>query len=346
MGTQKNVNVAILLATYNGGKFVGQQIESLKENNVSFFVAWIDDHSTDNTCDVVRETAKKTNIRVEEFHQKKHLGMPGTFFHLLESVEADIYMYCDQDDIWQPGKIDATVASLCEDIDSPLLCFSDPLWFSSDSGPDTCEKLWGFTDSQAEKALQKSRSFMFIPAFGHTIGFTRRLRDIFMKHKEVAKAHAYGHDWWMYLIAMATGQVRMLSGVPTTLYRRHPDQFSSVYYTSIPKGKRGLDQFPPHWELQQAWRRIIAKQASGFIIASSTFPQGVNATQLLTIATIVSKIDQKQSLITLIRLACSRAMWPRMHVALRLAFVCLRSDAKEPSVRKPQRSTNSSPGLT
>jgi len=56
-------------------------------------------------------------------------GVPGTFFQLLECVDADIYLFCDQDDIWQRGRIDATVAHLLPDLASPVLCSSDPLMF-------------------------------------------------------------------------------------------------------------------------------------------------------------------------------------------------------------------------
>src|ERR1700729_1913701 len=95
-----DANVAILLATYNGAKFVETQILSLKENRTPFTIHWIDDHSTDDTRLIVRECARSAGIPVKEWHIELHLGVPGVFFELLERAEADIYLFCDQDDIW------------------------------------------------------------------------------------------------------------------------------------------------------------------------------------------------------------------------------------------------------
>ena len=129
MKTQQHAKVAVLLATYNGARFIEPQINSFKENATPFTLHWLDDHSTDNNRDAVRASALRSGIDFREWHQPQHWGYPGAFFQLLECVDADIYLFCDQDDIWQPGKIDATVADLLPDISSPALCFSDPLIF-------------------------------------------------------------------------------------------------------------------------------------------------------------------------------------------------------------------------
>ena len=136
MKTQQNPNVAVLLATYNGSNYVEAQIKSLGENVVPFTLHWLDDHSTDNTRDIVRATALSAGIELREWHQPRRHGVPGTFFELLNCVDADIYLYCDQDDIWQRGKIDAVVANLTPDVNQPVFCYSDPLMFYEDA-PDT-----------------------------------------------------------------------------------------------------------------------------------------------------------------------------------------------------------------
>jgi len=125
----QDVDVAILLATYNGARFVEQQIRSLKDNDIKFTLHWLDDHSVDNTRETVRAAARSGDIELKEWHQPQHLGVPGAFFRLLECVEADVYLFCDQDDIWQPDKIDVTVGELLPDLELPVICFSD-LWRS------------------------------------------------------------------------------------------------------------------------------------------------------------------------------------------------------------------------
>jgi rhamnosyltransferase len=100
--SQQQLNVAVLLATYNGGEYVDQQIRSLKENATPSTLHWLDDHSSDNTRSAVRASALTMGIPLCAWHQPRHQGVPGAFFQLIECVEADIYLFCDQDDIWQP----------------------------------------------------------------------------------------------------------------------------------------------------------------------------------------------------------------------------------------------------
>ena len=124
------LRVAVLLATYNGAPFIAEQIQSLAANSMPFTLHWLDDHSTDNTRELVSASARVAGIELHEWHQDQRQGIPGVFFKLVECVSADIYLFCDQDDIWQPGKIDATIKSLSPDLWQPALVYSDPLVFS------------------------------------------------------------------------------------------------------------------------------------------------------------------------------------------------------------------------
>jgi rhamnosyltransferase len=322
MKTQQHPKVALLLATYNGARFIEPQIRSLKDNATAFTLHWLDDHSTDNTREIVRAVTLDAGIDLCEWHQPQHQGVPGAFFQLLECVDADIYLFCDQDDIWQARKIDATVANLLPDIASAVLCFSDPLMFKDDE-PGTFHRVSEvIADAKLPEALQESRMFMAVVGCGNTVGFTRPLREIFLMHKDIARAYAGMHDAWMYLIAVASGTVRMLNNVPTTLYRRHGDNFSNVYFS--PKGNR----IAWMWRLQQMCRRHFSRQAEGFILASATLPPSPKLERLLAISRLVATLDRRQSPAALVRLVRQRIMWPSKRSALWLAATCLCSDAK------------------
>jgi rhamnosyltransferase len=327
MDTQQRVKVAVLLATYNGSRFIEPQIASLKENTTPFTLHWIDDHSTDSTRETVRACTQNLGIGLTEWHQPEHLGVPGTFFQLLDCVDADIYLFCDQDDIWQPGKIDATVTNLLPDIALPVLCFSDPLMFYDDK-PDILQRVSEVMDIKAPAALQESRSLMSNPAAGQAIGFTAPLREIYLRHKDIARAYAIAHSWWMYLIAVASGTVRMLSDVPTTLYRRHAYNATAAYYD---RGRGAIGRIASTWLIQHRWRRIIARQAEGFILAASTLTPGPKLERLVALAGLVARIDRRQSPAAIVRLARRRAMWPSWRRAFWISASCLFSDAKSDS---------------
>ena len=73
MGTHQGIDVAVLLATYNGSKYVEQQIKSLAENNTPFTIHWLDDHSTDDTRGVLQASARSAGVPLRVWHQPQAL---------------------------------------------------------------------------------------------------------------------------------------------------------------------------------------------------------------------------------------------------------------------------------
>lgn len=319
---QSRPKVAILLATYNGAKFVAEQIQSLAHNETPFTVHWIDDHSSDDTREVVRAAALRAGIELRECHQPQHLGFPDIFFELLESAEADVYLFCDQDDIWQPGKIDAAVEDLALVVAEPVFCFSDPLVFYT-TEPDTHYRLSDVGHTKAPASLEISRAFLSSPAAGQSVAITRALRDVYFRHREIARAYALGHSWWLYLLAVAAGEVRFTPEAPTTLYRQHGGNFSNAFFA---RNQPPLAYAVSKWRLHQALRRGMARQAKGFILAAPTLPRSPKLQRLLALAPLITTIDRRQSLIMLVRLLLRRTMWPHWSNQFWLSATCLWSD--------------------
>lgn len=324
MERRNRPEVAVLLATYNGGRFVAAQIRSFALNRGKFRLHWLDDHSSDDTRELVRLVAHQAGIDLQEWHQAEHLGLPATFFRLLESVDADIYLFADQDDIWQTGKIDVTVEKLLQDLVHPTLCYSDPLIFR-DSEPERHYSYFAVLGARPDAAVQESRSFMGL-ALGHTQGFTRPVRDLFLKHSEIAYAHAFMHDLWMYDVAVASGAVRFLRDVPTTLYRFHDRSLTSSMDTW--RG-HGMGYMTVGWRQHQKYRCGLARHARGFILAAPTLPQGPRLDRLLSVARIVASLDQRQSISAMVDVARRRVLWPSRRMAVGLATNCLWTDATQ-----------------
>lgn len=313
-------SVAVLLATHNGDPFVAQQVASLAENSTRFTLHWLDDYSTDATRDSVRSAAAKAGIELREWHQPQRQNLPGAFFRLLELVEADFYLFCDQDDIWQPGKIDATVAALRGEPEVPRLCYSEPWLFSTES-PTVLRRYFQAIGTDTAVAREVSRAFVVNPAVGNTVGLNRSLRDIFMRHSGVASAHAAMHDYWMYLIGLGSGRVEMLRDVPTTLYRQH-----SRNALGVQVGKEGPKRETTR-EFYRSVRRRVARQARGFIMAAETLPADGNRGRLLACAKLAARLDERTSLRQLLRLARQGILPAGWRSAAWLAVSCLLDDA-------------------
>jgi len=323
MKTLQDVEVAVLLCTCNGARFVEQQLDSLMRNDTPFTLHWLDDHSTDDTRQIVRARARTLGLKLQEWHQPERQFLPGAFFQLLESVAADIYFFCDQDDIWQPGKIDSGVAHLLPDLAAPVVCFTDSLMFYDDE-PDIVRPLSEVFDCRPPEALRESRVFMTVIAPGHTQCLTRPLRDLYLQHKAIARAYARNHDSWMYLIASASGCARLLTNAPTALYRQHADNVTAAL---LRHGGKRLNRSKLTWKQHQTLRRRTARHAQGFLLAAATLIPSDKLARHVALAKRVATLDRRQSPGALLSLIRARSMWANKRWTVGFAAACLWSDA-------------------
>ena len=106
--------IDILMATYNGEKYLNEQIDSILNQTYSNFRLLIsDDCSKDGTREILKEYEQKDN-RIKVFYQEKNLGYVKNFEFLLKQVESDIYALSDQDDVWMQDKVEKTYNKLIE----------------------------------------------------------------------------------------------------------------------------------------------------------------------------------------------------------------------------------------
>ena len=124
------MRLAILLGTYNGGRFLREQLDSLFAQTMKDFQLYIrDDGSTDDTMLIVKEYQQLHPNIVKVEDEGKNLGAKGNFERLLALTDADYYMFCDQDDVWLPDKIEVSFAKMKQMEqrygDIPLLVHTD-----------------------------------------------------------------------------------------------------------------------------------------------------------------------------------------------------------------------------
>ena len=98
--------VDILLATYNGEKYLEEQIQSITNQKYSDWKLFIhDDGSCDRTLDIIRQYST-IDSRIILINDKiTGLGVAKNFIHLLNFSKAEFIMFCDQDDIWLDNKV-------------------------------------------------------------------------------------------------------------------------------------------------------------------------------------------------------------------------------------------------
>ncbi|MBQ7497089.1 MAG: glycosyltransferase [Selenomonas sp.] len=109
--------VMVLMSTYNGERFLWQQLESIyKQSRSVDRMVIADDGSTDGTVSLIRKfiAAHGLDSRWQLKLNEENLGWKRSFFRLLCAAEGDIVLFCDQDDVWLPQRVERTLKTLAE----------------------------------------------------------------------------------------------------------------------------------------------------------------------------------------------------------------------------------------
>ncbi len=212
--------IQILLSTYNGEKFLAQQLDSLLDQDYPDFNICIrDDGSSDKTGEILTEyQSKHAKINVVF---ADNIGVPRSYFELVKHASGDFFALCDQDDIWLPGKLSRglSVINKCSDPSSSLYC-------SALQFVDSDLKYIGTTAPPRYQCLENA--VMENIATGCTVIFGDELRQLYLE-AEPGKMHM--HDWWLYLVASAFGNV-VFDPEHLVLYRRHEDTVTGLQLKS------------------------------------------------------------------------------------------------------------------
>lgn len=105
-------NIDILIATYNGEKYLKEQLDSiLNQTYKDIRIIISDDCSKDSTANILKEYKQKDS-RIELYLQEKNLGVVKNIEFLLSKVKNELYMLSDQDDVWLPKKVEKSVEKL------------------------------------------------------------------------------------------------------------------------------------------------------------------------------------------------------------------------------------------
>lgn len=213
-------HVDILMATYNGARFIEAQIASLQAQTHQDWHLWVrDDGSSDNTHDIVAQIASQDpRIRLLPADGRR-LGASGSFIKLLESAPADAQylMFCDQDDIWLPEKIATTLRAMQAEeaaMPGPLLVHSDLQVVDADLRL-LAGSFWRYGHLDTQRSEMR-HLVIHNNVTGCTLMINRALRNLIAW----PDADVIMHDWWLALAASAFGRVVAVPE-PLILYRQH-----------------------------------------------------------------------------------------------------------------------------
>lgn len=215
MSENHNNSVCVLLASYNGEKYIQDQVQSILAQDygeIDIFI--VDDFSTDNTAVLVQRFQElHPNIRVKI--NKNNLGPTANFLSMLSlhGHNYDYVFFCDQDDFWLPNKITRAVEQISS-LTSPALYCSNCCLVDENLNLIS-EQRWEFVPE-----FTFGNALIENFAQGCTIALNRKAVKLLNSCEYRNIQGIILHDWWCYLIVSAFGEV-IYDPKPTMLYRLH-----------------------------------------------------------------------------------------------------------------------------
>lgn len=216
--------VSVAMATYNGEKYLEDQLNSIILQDYKIFeIVIVDDCSTDNTWRILNEFSFKYNF-IKIHKNKQNSGPINTFFKAIELTNGDYIALSDQDDIWMKNKISMSLNELIKNElkDSPCCVFTDLIL--ADSNLHTLNnsflQLHGHQpDNENFYTLLYSNSVV-----GCTILVNKEIKLFLLKETD----DIIMHDHYIALICSLFGSIKFIKINPI-IYRNHQQSVTNKF---------------------------------------------------------------------------------------------------------------------
>lgn len=251
----KKERIDILLACYNGERYIRNQLLSLQQqthNNWHLYIR--DDGSTDNTLNIINEFVSIDSRITLITDNKKKLGPALNFKELFKYSSANYVICCDQDDIWFEKKIESLLREALEKFeqDKPCIVYCDGYGYDSLKGIITIESISTLHATTLNEFLFFNAGYQ-----GCSILMNKELASMFNEYNQAF----YMHDNIISLLAHTFGKVFFIPD-KLMLYRQHEKNVTGnikkrSLYTKIFKERRPIISEPHLQEKQNFYKNYI-----------------------------------------------------------------------------------------
>ncbi len=213
------LKIAVALCTYNGGRYIGLQLESIfRQERRPDIVMAFDDGSSDDTVQLLEAIARKAPVPLLLKRNLKNLGFVRNFEQAIAQCDADVIALCDQDDYWEPEKLRVMESVFLQDPNAAAV-FSDALIVDDQLRPlgSTLLQLRA-SDADCQAALA-GEAFPALLRRNVVCGAALAIRSRAATSILPIPADAI-HDEWIALVIAANGGLRFIAR-PLIRYRQH-----------------------------------------------------------------------------------------------------------------------------
>lgn len=219
----QKTHISVAMATYNGEKYIQEQLDSLaKQTVLPYELVVCDDGSKDKTVRIIEAFASSAPFPVHLYVNESNLGYADNFLKAAALCNGNWIAFCDQDDVWLSNKF----SRVCEIIARYSCDELVLIGHTSEMGTATLE-LTGqkLPDFKRDKYIKCGSNFGFFCIVGFSMVFKAALLHIadsnlrprvFRQNPKTPP----GHDQWIGMLANAVGDIAYISE-PLAIWRRH-----------------------------------------------------------------------------------------------------------------------------
>lgn len=220
--------VSVVLCTYNGSRFLAEQLESVLAQTCSEFeIIAADDGSSDDTLAILHRYATNDS-RIRIVANASNLGFGRNFERALSHSRGELIAPCDQDDVWLPDKLESLVAA----ISGRSMAYCDSTLIDEHGQP------LGYSLSQVVpmRSIDDPAPFAFGNCVsGHAMVFRRQVLD-----RALPIASSFFYDWWLAAVAASMNGIEFCDR-KLVLYRQHGANVTSGRFAEM-LHEAGLNQ--------------------------------------------------------------------------------------------------------
>lgn len=278
-------SVCVLLSTYNGEKFLEEQIDSLlKQEGVDLKILARDDGSSDNTLSILKKYSE--NHKNISYYSGQNIKPAQSFFDLIRKApSADYYAFCDQDDVWDHDKLISAVNKLeKEDKIKPNMYYSNLRIVD--------QNLTFYRFSHSEPSIQKNKYSVLTEdmATGCTIVFNNVAEEMIRGN---TPEYCSMHDTWVYMVCKFFGKT-IYDFDAHISYRQHENNVVGTYL-----GKKTIDIYVSR--IKRLFDRNLQPRynnACNFYRAFGQLLNAEDAEKVLKLVNYKKSFKDKMSLLT------------------------------------------------
>lgn len=228
--------ISIALATYNGSKYLREQLDSILAQSMDDFeVVACDDCSTDETPQILQVYASRDS-RFKVYQNAKNLGFKKNFEHILSLCKGEFIAFCDQDDIWEPNHLEILYKNIGDNY-----CIGANSLIINENGISQNKTLLEYWPIHVMP--QNGKELFQHELYSNVIqGTASLIRASLIKQALPIPEDIKYHDYWFALVAGLNEKCKYIGDV-VLKYRRHSNNASEYQKFTIWNAIKDLYRF-------------------------------------------------------------------------------------------------------